>query len=139
MAYVVVVLYSLLEGGVDFALPLKTAFLTAVAIPLYFTFNSLRDGWRVRRNSTDRLYEVMLTFVVDVIGTSLLIYYAMPTLSRTFSSVNLTGVDASVKVFASFAVVLMLVFLGITIYQTATLKRIGEVPTIPIPAGREES
>lgn len=131
-AYAVVVIYSLLVGQVDFAWPLKAAFITGLGFVVYLTWSGVKRAWPIRRVDFDLFAEYLTVFLFDVGGTVVVLYISLPTLLQSFGAESLISVQPDVKFFASAAVAIVVFFLILLAYQAANLKRRQPLPTVPL-------
>ena len=136
--YFVVISYSLVFGTIDFAWPLKVAFLTGLGVLVYLTYAGVKRTRPVRKVQSELFRELLVVFLIDLGGTAVALYLSFPTLFRTFGGENLSTVTPDVKLFAVVAIALLFVFLASLVSDTVSQIRRKPLQPIPTIGGKQD-
>jgi hypothetical protein len=129
--YVVVVLYSLCFGGIDLAIPVKSAFFSTIVILLILAVDDLRTDWRNRSTDISRFGKSLYRLACEIATSIGLIVLGYLFLLQPFSNVDLrNSLSLEVRAVASIGVLSLLAFTGVVIVDVYGLKRKGELPLV---------
>ncbi len=108
--YASVVLYSLLVGGIDLVIPIKSAFLTMILVILFKSIDNLAIAWRSRRWDSPRFNDNLALLAIEIIGFASFFLFEYRFLSQPLSNIDLTHESIDVRGLVSVGGVLLIIF-----------------------------
>jgi len=112
IVYALVVLYSLLVGGIDLVIPAKSAFLAVIFVVGVAAVDDISLAWRNRRFEPSRLTSGIVRFSIEIVGIAGALLVALVFLSSPLSNIDLTHQGFDVRAFTLVGVALLLAFTG---------------------------
>jgi hypothetical protein len=129
-AYVFVVLYSLMFGGIDYVIPVKISFLSTIFVVAVLTEEDVRVGLRTIKDDLGPLGVAIYRLLVELITFSTLVYLAYLFLPHTFSDINLSTLEFETKGFVLVGIGSIVAFSGTGVRDIYALRRKGEIPKV---------
>lgn len=128
--YIIVVLYSLVYGCIDYVWPIKSGFLVTVVVGIILGIGDLRIGWRKRGEDLSPVGIAIIRSLIEVVPLIVLLWFGSSFIFQNFSNVNLTHLTPELRIMASIGILCMIAFSFVVLSDLVGLRRREEIPKI---------